>query len=332
MIRYFRANPNYIGWKVFGVILVSLGLIIATGYVELLIFSDRNLYVKKTTINDSFGSLTNFAGDDEELNLLLLSDFHNHSLDYKNTNIVGEINKIKDENKVDLIAITGDFIDDGTRDDDIADIDKVFEALSSFSVPTFFTTGNHERNAFGGMVEKELALVKKYNFTYLDYLGGNVPTDKYNNPDYYATIDEKAYPGNYYIYGNTLIIGAKDPYLGNDGSSLYSEAKYEMYDRLSGAYEAAQKDKNFSNVKYKILITHKPNYYDYSYLKYDFDLILCGHTHGGQVNVFNFRSGMFAHGYYEDKKMYVTQGLGVNNTYPFRIGTQNELSYLTIKS
>jgi predicted MPP superfamily phosphohydrolase len=332
MIRYFRANPSYIGWKMFGVILVSLGLTIATWYCTLLAFSDRNLYVKETTITNDFGSLTTYAGSDGEFNMLLLSDFHNHSLDYKNTNLITEINQIKDQNKVDLISINGDFIDDATRDDDIKDIDTLFSTLSEFNVPTFYTTGNHERNAFDGMLEKELALVKKYNFTYLDYLGGEVPVDENNNPDYYATIDGASYPGNYYIYGNTLIMGAKDPYVGDNGTKIYNTKGDEVNARLTGAYEAAKKDENFKNVKYKMLITHSPNYYDVAYEKYGFDLIVCGHTHGGQVNPFNFNFGMFSHGYDEYRKMYITEGLGTNSTFPFRIGTQNELSCLTIKS
>lgn len=47
--------------------------------------------------------------------------------------------------------------------------------------------------------------------------------------------------------------------------------------------------------KYKILLAHRPDYIG-SYLQYDFDLILSGHTHGGQWRIPGILNGVYSPG------------------------------------
>ena len=79
------------------------------------------------------------------------------------------------------------------------------------------------------------------------------------------------------INGNTIILaGADDPvYSGFD-----SLRKFRELDSLNG---------------YKILVAHRTKYIE-EYLKYDFDMLLTGHAHGGQVRIPIVDRGVFASG------------------------------------
>ena len=84
---------------------------------------------------------------------------------------------------------------------------------------------------------------------------------------------------------------------------------------------------------YRILLSHHPEYFDLL-KKYDIDLILSGHAHGGQwrffgVPIFAPGQGLFPRytsGFYGNK-MFVSRG--ISNTAPFpRFGNPTELTFL----
>ena len=75
---------------------------------------------------------------------------------------------------------------------------------------------------------------------------------------------------NISINGNDIdICGVDDP-------TYMTESEWE--ERL----DRADKESNFGN--YRILLSHRPEKVEV-YKKYDFDLILCGHAHGGQWRI-----------------------------------------------
>ncbi len=88
--------------------------------------------------------------------------------------------------------------------------------------------------------------------------------------------------------------------------------------------------------RYSILLTHRPERID-SYLMYDFDLILTGHTHGGQMRIPLLVNGLFAPdqgwfptcagGIYNFNKtqMIVSRGLARESTRMPRIFNRPEL-------
>ena len=111
--------------------------------------------------------------------------------------------------------------------------------------PCFYVTGNHE---FWSKKEDEMKeFLTSKGVTVLEGNARNIS-----------------------INGNDIdICGVDDP-------TYMTESEWE--ERL----DRADKESNFGN--YRILLSHRPEKVDV-YKKYDFDLILCGHAHGGQWRI-----------------------------------------------
>ena len=73
------------------------------------------------------------------------------------------------------------------------------------------------------------------------------------------------------------ICGIDDPEVGED----------EFYKQLKNCSVSS------TNNYYKILLTHRPELID-NYLEYDFDLVLAGHSHGGQWRIPGIINGVYA--------------------------------------
>jgi predicted MPP superfamily phosphohydrolase len=94
---------------------------------------------------------------------------------------------------------------------------------------------------------------------------------------------------------------------------------------------AAQSDPT----KTGILITHQPGDIREA-LPYNFPLILCGHTHHGQIFPVNLSNSLLFHNPYGLQKegasswSYTTSGLGLSG-FPFRIGSRSEMVIFNIE-
>lgn len=88
---------------------------------------------------------------------------------------------------------------------------------------------------------------------------------------------------------------------------------------------------------YKILLNHHPEFYEpYLKVRKGIDLILCGHTHGGQIRFFG--KGLYAYGQgwfpkyskglYEDR-MLISAGLANTSRFP-RINNPTELVFIEL--
>src|SRR5574344_1288803 len=91
----------------------------------------------------------------EDFRIVQLSDFHNHSLDYSNGDLLGKINELKPN----AIVLTGDFIDDHTRDYSM--IQNMISAWKAKHIPVFYVDGNHEMHAPEN-AEKEHAILDQW--------------------------------------------------------------------------------------------------------------------------------------------------------------------------
>ena len=84
-----------------------------------------------------------------------------------------------------------------------------------------------------------------------------------------------------------------------------------------------------------ILLAHSPEIFEES-LGFGFDLILCGHTHGGQISFTKYLKKIFPleaslryiEGFFQEGKtlMYVSRGLGTSFL-PFRFGVKPEITF-----
>ena len=88
----------------------------------------------------------------------------------------------------------------------------------------------------------------------------------------------------------------------------------------------------------KILLCHRPGHAAHN-AKYDIDLQLSGHTHGGMMIGLNKlviakHNGGFVSGWYDVNKMklYVSNGTSLWNGFPVRIGVPGEITLFTLRS
>lgn len=255
---------------------------------------------------DNTIAITNYCvnntKNDAKLKFVVITDLHNKEYGEKNADLA---ELVKEQNP-DFIAVCGDMVNRG--DPDTTKMKDVLEKLSKIA-PTYCCLGNHERDnaaKFGTDFKSET------NST------GAVLLD------------------NEYIKftknGKSVLIGGMSDY-----------PYYEFYtpddDVPSRTLweEFAEKAKN----NFTILLHHQPVYIAEDAKKTDIDLIVCGHTHGGQIQL-PFIGGVIApnQGLFpkydkgefdlDGTKMIVCAGLS-NTVFIPRINNQVELGVVTIK-
>ncbi len=159
------------------------------------------------------------------------------------------LNKYVDEmnkEKPDVVLITGDFVDDGTSKQDMEDACAAVGRLNT-KYGVYFVFGNHDK----GYYAKERR----------GYDGNDLIAELEKNnvkvlQDESVLIDDRFY-----------IIGRQDA---SEEQSGGSRAK------------ASDLTKDLDSEKYMIMMDHQPNDYD-AEAESGVDLVLSGHTHGGQM-------------------------------------------------
>lgn len=275
-------------FKIFSLLGVLIGFVMAIlGFT-----SDENIYVKEYVYKSSKID-SNLRG----LKILQLSDFHNHSLYYKNGYIV---DKVLDENP-DIIFLTGDLIDQYTKANNIANLETLFESIKN--IPTYYVTGNHEY--YASCKDEFLSLLKKYSNI-------NVVTDSYKAVD---------------INGTSLnIVGLRDPYEDLKGLSFA-----DVNDEINALEPTLKSIKSSLDDNMTILLSHRPSMMDL-YARYNMDLVFSGHTHGGQVNIFPFFE--YQSGRYEknNTSMIISNGIGSNGKLPIRVNCPMQIVTCTFET
>jgi predicted MPP superfamily phosphohydrolase len=164
------------------------------------------------------------------------------------------INLIK-EAEPDLILLTGDIIDE------VSSIKGTRMLLSGISgiAPVYYVTGNHE------YMTKKIESIRKELISF----GVIILSDTYVRLE----INKN----------NVILAGIEDPY----------KKKYEAPDYIQEEIiEVRFRELDEIHV-YKILLAHRPELIE-TYKKYSFNLVLSGHTHGGQVIIPNSINGLYA--------------------------------------
>ena len=123
------------------------------------------------------------------------------------------------------------------------------------------------------------------------------------------------------------------------------EGKEESHEFI-GWFKDEARTESADNVNfdyYNVLLTHRPENAK-QYFNYDFDLVLSGHTHGGQGRIPFVLNGLYApnQGFFpelaggiydfDDKKLIVSRGMSRENTELPRIFNRPELVFVVLKN
>lgn len=239
------------------------------------------------------------------LRFVQISDLHIGGLisQEKVKNLVQKVNEINP----DFIILSGDILD--------TDVDSILPSineLKGFNAPTFFASGNHEFyhgifSCINALKNIGIIVLENDNFIF-NKNGKNILN----------------------ILGVNDITGAKISTLRNNEAI---ESNLDSIKNLAPNLEKAllNTDKNLPN----ILIAHQPKFSHNLKEENNIDLVLSGHTHGGQIFPFTLLVKMeqkYVSGLYElnpRTKIYVNSGAGFWGP-PMRIGTRAEITLFEV--
>jgi hypothetical protein len=196
----------------------------------------------------------------------------------------------------DILLISGDFADDGTSAEDLK---KACEALGEFQCKygVYFAYGNHDRGYYRD---------ESKGFTAEDFAAELERNGVKILQDEYELIDDRFY-----------VVGREDA---------------GVRDRMSAEEllgEIPDKD------KYIIVLDHQPNDYD-NEAKTSADLVLSGHTHGGQMvpityigELFGINDRTYGYEQREGTDFIVTSGISCWEII-YKSGTKSEYVMITV--
>jgi predicted MPP superfamily phosphohydrolase len=205
----------------------------------------------------------------------------------------------------DLCVITGDFITNKMSDHELDELSKLLRKYTS-KIPTFASLGNHD----GG----EWASNK----------GGFSSTLKVEN------MLKK---------GGVKLLHNKNESIYIKGQPLSISGVGDLWSKTCLPHECLSKNKRPAQKNPKVLLCHNPDAKELLE-PYDWDLLLCGHTHGGQLKIPFLNLTPFApvrdHAIVEGlhswkgRQIHVTRGVG--NLWGVRLNCRPEVSLLELSS
>lgn len=187
------------------------------------------------------------------LSIVHISDLHNKTFGWRQTRLLNKIKSIHP----DIIVITGDLVDGAPHHHAAFFLQK-----ASSICPIYFVRGNHESIAGNFPVLKQT--LSKCNVHLLVNRSVDVTKDGYTY----------------------RISGLDDPIFHIKGKKYAGYIKKTL-DEMLDKPKRTQKRADF-----QILLSHRPELFSL-YSRYPFDLVLCGHAHGGQVRL-PFTDGLYA--------------------------------------
>lgn len=229
----------------------------------------------------------------DNFRIVQISDLHNAEFGENNEKLLLMLKQAD----ADIIAITGDMIDSRNTDIDVA-ISFAQKAVNI--APVYYVNGNHESRVLGEYEKLKQGLTDA-GVTILENSSADI------------TIGDEA----------ITLIGINDPTFRMDivDDTMEQNIAHQLVNVIP------------DNDNYKVLLAHRPEYFDVYAGKVN--LVLSGHAHGGQFRI-PFIGGLVAPGqgffpeYYEgshikeNTEMIVSRGIG-NSIIPFRINNKPEI-------
>ncbi len=287
--------------------MIVLAIILALIVLAIFAFDSR-LSIRRYTIEaDEITS---------PIRITLVTDLHSCKYDEDQSEL---IEAVAAQNP-DAVFLVGDIFDDVKENANT----ELFLAGITDKYPCYYVTGNHE--CWGGTYrfDIQMGILEKYN---IPVLSGETETLNIN--------------------GETInLCGVDDPdvYMVNTDHEKDAEGDIESQTNKEKTFvsQIAAVSEAASDGKYTILLSHRPEYYEI-YTEYTFDLVLCGHAHGGQWRIPGILNGLYAPhqgifpkyagGRYdaEDMTMIVSRGLARETTKVPRIFNRPELVIIDLK-
>lgn len=263
------------------------------------------------------------TSDFDGYQILQLTDLHSTT-----QSMVEKTVAIVNEQKPDLIVITGDLIDSTVYNKELQAYNagetgeipgtRMLQMLEQIKevAPIYFIYGNHEMMLLDDPQNNSFKVA-------LEEMG--VQILNINN----ATITK----------GNTSInlLGIQDP------ATLYKDTTYAYVDSTESRVKMMLNEvtDGVDTHNFTILLSHRPEYFEV-YQEYDIDLALTGHAHGGQFRI-PFIGGIYApnqgyfptydKGVYESDNFKMIVGVGIGNSkIPVRIFNTPEIVVVTLKT
>ena len=229
----------------------------------------------------------------DNFRIVQISDLHNAEFGENNEKLLLMLKQAD----ADTIAITGDMIDSRNTDVDVA-ISFAQKAINI--APVYYVNGNHESRVLGEYEKLKQGLTDA-GVTILENSSADI------------TIGDET----------ISLIGINDPTFRMDivDDTMEQNIAHQLVNVIP------------DNDNYKLLLAHRPEYFDV--YAGNVDLVLSGHAHGGQFRI-PFIGGLVAPGqgffpeYYEgshikeNTEMIVSRGIG-NSIIPFRINNKPEI-------
>ena len=229
----------------------------------------------------------------DNFRIVQISDLHNAEFGENNEKLLLMLKQAD----ADIIAITGDMIDSRNTDVDVA-ISFAQKAVNI--APVYYVNGNHESRVLGEYEKLKQGLTDA-GVTILENSSADI------------TIGDEA----------ITLIGINDPTFCMEfvDDTMEQNIAHQLVNVIP------------DNDNYKVLLAHRPEYFDV--YAGNVDLVLSGHAHGGQFRI-PFIGGLVAPGqgffpeYYEgshikeNTEMIVSRGIG-NSIIPFRINNKPEI-------
>lgn len=207
---------------------------------------------------------------------------------------------IVNEQRVDLLAITGDLIDD------LRLMEPALDALErSKALPVMSILGNHDKHP------NEAAVVAAL---------------KNRDPRIQVIINSSVVV---HPRGIALRIAGSDYPLATDGRHMIPR---EEQDAMMRSFA----DKAFAEVTSGdtvIALSHHPEFFPFAVAKGAI-LTLASHTHGGQVAIFGrplIAAYDYMHGVYQQQDSFLDVTSGLGHWLPLRIGVPREISIITLR-
>ncbi|KRE59729.1 metallophosphoesterase [Paenibacillus sp. Soil750] len=213
--------------------------------------------------------------------------------------INGSLSKMVNHVNPDLVMITGDLA--STKEQ----LDKVLKEIRQIKCEhLFFVPGNHERY---GLVQSRFQLNSDQDYEAILRTIQDARISVLSNREFQIDIGDK----KWLIYGFD--------------NSLYGK------ERLTMRVEDLQ---SFDVV---IMLAHSPSIIETSLQQHiPFDLLLVGHTHGGQVRLFGHTIGAYKNYHVglkhidKRKHFYINRGLGTSRLLPIRFACSPEIAVFKI--